>query len=217
MVSLKSLADLKSLRNTLKEQGEARAVASAERTKRERVVAHESNLFRNSMGNVAPLPQQTRLAPSAPPAPMTPRQQEEDDRAVLRESLSDLFEVDALMDDAPVLSYTRPGVGPDVVRKMLKGHWPIQDDLDLHGLRRDAARDGLGEFLRQATRRTLRCVRVIHGKGLGSRSQEPVLKSMVHSWLVQKDEVIAFCVARRSEGGDGALVVLLQAALQPVR
>ena len=217
MSSLKSLADLKSLRNTLKEQEEARTAERAERAKRERVAAHESNLFRNSMGNVAPMPQQNKLVPTAPAAPLTPRQQEEDDRAVLRESLSDLFEVDALMDDVPALSYTRPGVGPDVVRKMLKGHWPIQDDLDLHGMRRDAARDGLGEFLRQATRRRLRCVRIIHGKGLGSKSQEPVLKSMVHSWLVQKEEVVAFCQARSSEGGEGALMVLLRAALRPER
>lgn len=217
MSSLKSFADLKSLRGTLKDQGEARAAASLERAKRERVSAHESNLFRNSMGNVAPMPQRDKLAPAAPPAPLTPRQQEEEARAVLRESLSDLFEVDALMDEDPALSYSRPGIGPDVVRKMRKGHWAIQDELDLHGLRRDNARDGIGEFLRQATRRKLRCVRVIHGKGLGSKGQEPVLKSMVHSWLVQKDEVIAFCVARQSEGGDGALLVLLQAALQPIR
>ena len=96
-------------------------------------------------------------------------------------------------------------------------HWPIQDELDLHGLRRDEARDGIGAFLAHAARRKLRCVRVIHGKGFGSKGQEPVLKSMVHSWLVQKPEVIAFCQARRSEGGDGALMVLLSSALQPVR
>ena len=60
-------------------------------------------------------------------------------------------------------------------------------------------------------------VRVIHGRGFGSRSQEPVLKSMVHSWLVQKEEVVAFCQARPSEGGEGALIVLLRAALQPSR
>jgi DNA-nicking Smr family endonuclease len=136
---------------------------------------------------------------------------------VLRESLSDLFEVDALMEDDPALSYAREGVGPDVVRKMRKGHWPIQDDLDLHGLRRDDAREHIGQFLRQAVQRRLRCVRVIHGKGLGSKSREPVLKSMVHSWLVQKDEVIAFCEARPSDGGDGALLVLLKAALQAPR
>ncbi|CDG82080.1 Smr/MutS family protein [Janthinobacterium agaricidamnosum] len=217
MASLKDFADLKSLRNTLKDQEQARAVAAAERSQREKKAAHEANLFRNSVSNVARLPQQDKLSPIVPARPMTPRQQEEDDRAVLRESLSDLFEVDALLEEDPGLSYTRPGIAGDVVRKMRKGNWPIQDDLDLHGLRRDNARDSLGEFLRQATRRKLRCVRVIHGKGFNSKGQEPVLKSMVHSWLVQKDEVIAFCQARRSEGGDGALLVLLPAALQVVR
>lgn len=213
MASLTNFADLKSLRNTLKEQEEARASAKAEQSTRARLTAHESNLFHNSMGGVAVMPQQNRAAPVTPA--LTPRQQEADDTAVLRESLSDLFEVDALMEEDPALSYTSPGCGPDLVRKMRKGHWPAQDELDLHGLRRDAARDGLGEFLRQASRRKLRCVRVIHGKGMGSKSQEPVLKSMVHSWLVQKEEVIAFCVARQSEGGSGALMVLLKAALRP--
>ena len=214
---MKDFSDLKSLRKTLKEQEDARAVATAARLARERVAAQETNLFRNSVGKVEPMPQKDRRAPSAPRAALTPREKEAEATAVLRESLSDLFEVDALMEEDPALSYTRSGVGADVVRKMRKGYWPVQDELDLHGLRRDAARDGIGEFLRQAARRNVRCVRVIHGKGLGSRGQEPVLKSMVHSWLVQKDEVIAFCAARPSGGGDGALIVLLQAALQAPR
>lgn len=214
MSSLKNFADLKSLRATLKDQGEARAAAEAERAKRAQTTAREANLFRHSVGEVAPLPQRDRLAPGLPPAPLTPREQEREVQAVLRESLSDLFEVDALMEEDPALSYARPGVGPDVVRKLRKEHWPVQDELDLHGLRRDDARDQIGAFLRQAARRRLRCVRVIHGKGLGSKGQEPVLKTMVHSWLVQKDEVVAFCVARPSGGGDGALLVLLRAALQ---
>lgn len=216
MSRLKNFADLKSLRATLKDQEEARAAASAERLKRERVAAQEANLFRNSVGEVKLMPQRDKLPQhqAKPAVPLTLRQQDDDDQAVLRESLSDLFEVDALMEADPALSYARAGVGADVVRKLRKGHWPIQDELDLHGLRRDQARDMIGEFLRQSTRRNYRCLRVIHGKGLGSKSQEPVLKSMVHSWLVQKDDVVAFCAARPSDGGDGALVVLLQAALK---
>jgi DNA-nicking Smr family endonuclease len=83
-------------------------------------------------------------------------------------------------------------------------------------MNRDQARDALGAFLTQAGRRNHRCVCVIHGRGFGSRGQEPVLKSMVHSWLVQKG-VVAFCQARNHEGGEGALIVLLRAALQPSR
>ena len=224
MASMKDFADLKAVSKQLKEQADARAQAAAERAQQVKVQAVESNLFKASIGGVKRLPESDRYVPSLPKAGAMAAQQparkltpDEDDAAVLRESLSDLFEVDHYLENDPALNYARPGVGPDVVKKMRKGHWPIQDELDLHGLRRDEARDGIGAFLNQATRRKLRCVRVIHGKGFGSKGQEPVLKSMVHSWLVQKDEVIAFCQARRSEGGDGALVVLLSSALQPIR
>ncbi len=222
-MGLKDFADLKSLSKQLKEQADARAAAEAERIKRDKVVAVEANLFHASVGGVKRLPEQNRHVPGLPkpgvaPAPAArPRTQAEDDQAVLRESLSDLFEVDHYLEEDPALNYAAPGIGNDVVRKMRKGHWPVQDELDLHGLRRDDARDAIGDFLRRAALRNLRCVCVIHGKGFGSRSQEPVLKSMVHSWLVQKEQVIAFCAARPSEGGDGALVVLLRAALLPQR
>jgi DNA-nicking Smr family endonuclease len=109
------------------------------------------------------------------------------------------------------LSYAREGIGPDVVRKLRRGNWIIQGQLDLHGLRTDEARDALGEFLRTSVKRGLRCVRVIHGKGLGSVNKTPVLKNKVRNWLVQKEEVIAFCQARAADGGAGALIVLLQA------
>jgi DNA-nicking Smr family endonuclease len=222
-MGLKDFADLKTLSKQLKEQADARAAADAERVKHEKVQAVEANLFKASIGGVKRMPEQNRHVPGLPKAsaainaPGRPRTQAEDDAAVMRESLSDLFEVDHYMEEEPALNYAAPGVGQDVVRKMLKRHWPIQDELDLHGLRRDAARDALGAFLRQSSLRNLRCVCIIHGRGLGSKSQEPVLRSMVHSWLVQKEEVVAFCQARLSEGGEGALVVLLRAALRTER
>lgn len=222
-MGLKDFADLKSLSKQLKEQADARAIADAEKAKRAKVQAVEANLFQSSVGGVKRLPETNRHVPglpkpaALPSAPVRPRTQAEDDAEVLRESLSDLFEVDHYMEEDPALNYAAPGVGPDVVKRMRKGYWPIQDEIDLHGLRRDEARDGIGAFLRKAALRNFRCVRVIHGKGFGSKSQEPVLKSMVHSWLVQKDEVVAFCAARPSDGGDGALIVLLRAALQPTR
>jgi len=216
-VLLKDLADLKLLRKTLKEQQEARVVASTQQARRAQVDLQNANLFRHSVGDVKAMPQPDRQPGRAPRAAIAPREREDEKQAVLRESLSDLFEVDALMEEDPALSYASQGLGFDVVRKMRKGHWPVQDELDLHGLRRDDARDGLGAFLRHASARHYRCVRVIHGKGLGSKGQAPVLKSMVHSWLVQKEEVIAFCAARPSDGGDGALIVLLKGALQAPR
>jgi DNA-nicking Smr family endonuclease len=219
MASLKDFADLKGLRATLKDQERARAAEQAERAQREATVRQEANLFQNALGGVKPIPKSDRYVPNAPPAtavkvaPAKPRTRAEDDAAVLRESLSDAFEVDHLLEDDPSLSFSRSGIGADVVRKLRKGYWPVQDELDLHGLRRDAARDQIGDFLRRAGKRKLRCLCIIHGKGLGSAGGEPVLRSMVHSWLEQKDEVIAFCAANVDGRNHGALLVLLKSAL----
>jgi DNA-nicking Smr family endonuclease len=101
-------------------------------------------------------------------------------------------------------------MGADVVRKLRAGTWSIQRQIDLHGLRRDDARDALGQFIREAHKDGIRCLRVVHGKGLGSPGKAPVLKGRVHSWLVQKSEVMAFVQARPVDGGAGALVVLLR-------
>jgi DNA-nicking Smr family endonuclease len=222
MASMKDFADLKGLKATLKDQEQARAAEKAEREERARVVKQEASLFQNALGGVKPIPKSDRYVPSAPvtagagmQAPRKPRSQAEDDAAVLREAMSDQFEVDHLLDDDPSLSFTRAGVGSDVVRKLRKNHWPVQDELDLHGMRRDMARDQIGDFLRVANKRALRCVCIIHGRGLGSAGGEPVLRSMVHSWLEQKDEVIAFCAANMDGRSHGALLVLLKAALNP--
>ena len=127
-------------------------------------------------------------------------------------SVSDEFEIDTLLHTDDELSFRRPGVGPDVLRKLRRGDWVIQDEVDLHGCRTDEARELLAGFLRDAVKRGVRCVRVIHGKGLGSKDKQPVLRGKTRVWLAQRDEVIAFCQARPAEGGGGALVVLLKPA-----
>jgi DNA-nicking Smr family endonuclease len=99
-----------------------------------------------------------------------------------------------------------------VVRKLREGRWSIQRQIDLHGLRIDEAREALGRFVRESHQHGLRCVRVVHGKGLGSPGRVPVLKGRVQRWLVQKNEVLAFVQARPADGGAGAMVVLLRPA-----
>jgi DNA-nicking Smr family endonuclease len=209
--SIKDFAALKSLRAQLKAQDEARRQAEAERQQREREARREADLFRQSVGAVQPLTAPVRRAAEAKRPPPIARQRLADEQAALEQSLSDEFSVESLLDTDEDLSYARPGIGQDTLRKLRRGDWVIQGQLDLHGMRRDEAREALALFLRNATRRGLRCVRVIHGKGLGSVNKEPVLKHKVRSWLVQKDEVIAWCQARAADGGSGALVVLLKA------
>lgn len=217
MTTIKDFSALKALRGDLQAQARARAEAEAQRLRDQARQQEEANLFRHSVGQVAPLP--TRAADKAlhqpePPLPI-PRQHLADEQAALMESLSDEFTVETLMDTDENLSFARPGVSTDVLGRLRRGHWVIQAQLDLHGYRRDQAREALGEFLRQARRQGMRCVRVIHGKGHGSINKEPVLKHKVRNWLAQKDEVIAFCQARAAEGGAGALVVLLKSSERP--
>jgi DNA-nicking Smr family endonuclease len=220
MAGMKDFAELKSLRDQLKEGERLRAIEKAEREKRERIARERAVEFQSAVKDVRKLPESDRFVHQPPPVVVkragqrTYLTQEEDDAAVLRESLSDQFDVEGMLEEDPALSYAREGVGPDVVKKMRKRHWPVQDELDLHGMTRDQAREQLTDFLHRANRRGVRCVRIIHGLGYGSPGGEPVLRGMVHSWLVQKNEVVAFCVASRADGGNGALIVLLKAALQ---
>ena len=207
---IKDLAELKALQQRLKSRAEAAAKAERERREREAQLAREANLFRDTVGDVRPLKSEPRAqAPVPRPLPIA-RQRIADDEAVLQESLSDEFSIDTLLETDESLSYARPGIGPDVMRKLRGGGWVTQDQLDLHGLRVDQAREAVAAFVRDAMKRGFRCVRIIHGKGLGSLNKKPVLKNKVRNWLVQKEEVIAFCQARAADGGSGALMVLLK-------
>jgi DNA-nicking Smr family endonuclease len=209
--SIKDFAALKSLRKGLKAQEEVRQAAQAERARLDKQARFDAELFRRTVGDVAKLAPADKLVPTVPKPQPIARQRLADEQAALQESLSDEFTVETLLDTDSALSFARNGIGPDTVRKLRRGHWVIQGQLDLHGLRSDEAREALSQFLGVSGKRGLRCVRVIHGKGLGSVNKEPVLKNKVRNWLAQKDEVIAFCQARAADGGSGAVVVLLKA------
>ena len=208
----KDLSQLARLRETLNREARAdelrAAGARAEAAGKEAAVDE----FRAAVGAVTPLTIRQRVEHDRPPHPPVPHQRIEDERQVLIASVSDEFEIDTLLHTDADLSFRRPGVGPDVLRKLRRGEWVIQDELDLHGLRVDAARDLLAHFLHEALHRGLRCVRIIHGKGLGSKDRQPVLKGKARLWLAQREEVIAFCQARPADGGGGALMVLLRPA-----
>ena len=205
----KSLQDLDAMRKKLADNAKVKELAEQARIAAEKRAEAERNLFTRAVGKVAPIANQERVW--SPPQRPTPRplQQDLDDEAVMHESMSDEFDISTLLDADDQLSFRRPGIGTDVTRKLRKGEWSIQGQIDLHGLRSDEARNAMGQFIRDAKRMGWRCVRVVHGKGLGSPGKEPVLKSKVQRWLVQKKEVLAFVQAKPSDGGGGALVVLL--------
>ena len=205
----KSLQDLDAMRKKLADIAKAQKLAEQARIAAEKRTEAERNLFTRAVGKVAPIANQERVW-SPPQRPSTrPLQQDLDDEAVMHESMSDEFDISTLLDVDDQLSFRRPGISTDVTRKLRKGEWSIQGQIDLHGLRSDEARNAMGQFIRDAKRMGWRCVRVVHGKGLGSPGKEPVLKSKVQRWLVQKNEVLAFVQAKPSDGGGGALLVLM--------
>ena len=212
---IKDLAALAALRDELNRAAREREAEAA--ATRRVAAAHQAAAddFRAMVGEVKPLAIKQRVEHDRPPHPPIPKQRIEDNQQVLIASVSDEFEIDTLLHTDAELSFRRPGIGPDVLRKLRRGEWVIQDHLDLHGARVDEARERLAHFLREAVKRGLRCVRIVHGKGLGSKGKLPVLKGKARVWLAQRDEVIAFCQARPAEGGSGAMVVLLRPAQRP--
>jgi len=207
---LRSLTDLKQVKQTLDARAREAALAETRRAEAQKRQASARELFMRAAGDVQALPDKRLAAPNIPPPAPIPRQRLRDHAAVLHEAISDEFDVSTLLDVDDQLSFRRPGIGSDVTRKLRQGHWSIQRQLDLHGLRTEDARAALTGFIREACLHGIRCVRIVHGKGLGSPGKAPVLKHKVHGWLVQKSEILAFVQARPAEGGAGALVVLLQ-------
>ena len=200
---------LQAIRAQLREHERQRQAALEAAREAERQQRAERELFARAVGPVRPLKSGRRHVFPAKPTPPLARQRLLDEQAVMQEAISDEFDVETLLDTDEALSYRRPGVSPEVVRKLRRGHWSLQGQIDLHGLRSDEARQALGQFIREAHKTGWRCVRVVHGKGLGSPGKTPVLKAKTQRWLVQKNEVMAFVQARASDGGAGALVVLL--------
>ena len=193
-------------------RAEREAAEAARRAAEEKARAdRERRQFELAIGAVKPLKAAPRADLRPEPPAAYPRQKELDEARALVEAMSDEVDVETLLLTDDGLGFRRPGVSLDVLGHLRKGKWSIQDQLDLHGLRRDEAREAVGAFIRSAEQRGLRCLRVIHGKGNGSPGREPVLKSKVHKWLAQRQEVIAFAQAAGPQGGAGAVIVLLAA------
>ncbi len=214
----RSLKELKKLRQQFAAaQAQAAKEAQVAQTRQQAQARQRQSdhaLFLRAIGAMQPLKASARhekAGQAARPAPL-PRQRQQDERAALRETLSDEFDASTLLHVDEHLSYLRAGIGPDVPARLRRGQWAVQRQIDLHGLRVDQARQALAAFIAAACRSGVRCVRVVHGKGHGSPGKTSVLRAKVPGWLIQKHEVLAFVQARPPDGGAGALLVLLRAA-----
>jgi len=165
-------------------------------------------LFRQAVEGTRRLKHDKVEAYRAPPSPR-PVNREAGDQGSFRDMLSDEMELEPVA-AAEELLFQRPGLQSTVVRKLRRGQFLTEAELDLHGLRIEDARTAVAGFLDAAARHGLRCVHIVHGKGYGSAQAMPVLKNKLNSWLRQRPEVLAFCSARPVDGGTGAVYVLLK-------
>jgi DNA-nicking Smr family endonuclease len=165
----------------------------------------DARLFRESVEDAEPLDLE-HLEPYRRKPPPVPIEQpadldDEGDRAALSE---------AEVETHDFLLFSRPGVQKRVLSDLQRGYFEVELELDLHGLTSAYAREVFGDFLAECARRRVRCARIIHGKGYGSRERQPLLKQKVNYWLRLREDVLAFCSATRRDGGTGAVYVLLR-------
>lgn len=169
-----------------------------------------TELFRHAVRGAAPLPDRNRVEPDRPRPRPVPVKREEDEASALRETMETPISLEDRLEMGDEAVFLRPGMPRRALLDLRRGRWTLQGELDLHGLTREDARAALSRFLAASLQRGARCVRVIHGKGLGSPGGVSILKHLSRGWLAQREEILAFCQAGPTQGGSGALLVLLR-------
>lgn len=167
----------------------------------------DKDLFRQSIGQVKTLDSnKVLLNQKDKPKPYPKPTKTDLDDSLFNDTTTDLEKVG--LEDS--LSYTAPGLQNNVLKKLRKGHFGLDADIDLHGLTSNAAKNQLLVFLNNCIASNYRCVHIVHGKGYRSADSQPVLKNDLNLWLRQHKNVQAFCSAPQSAGGTGALYILLK-------
>ena len=188
----------------------ARGEAATNLLFEEPIIDNDLQLFKAAVKNARPLNVDVPFTEKTYPKPIA-KQFILDEKQALKDSLSDNFYPAHELESGEELLYLRAGQSPEVLSKLRRGFWVVQAHIDLHGLISDEAREYVAEFLGSCKKRNIRCVRIVHGKGLGSPNREPVLKHKLRNWLMQKDEVIAYAQAKPEDDGSGAVIVLFKA------
>lgn len=171
--------------------------------------ADDLNLFRASVGKVRSVNNNTViLKPDKKPRPVPafkPLEQVNPLQKQIGESLETLYQEDKV-------GFLSPGLQKNVLKKLRKGQYGLDADIDLHGLSSREAQSQLLRFLHTCVEQGHRCVHIIHGKGYNSPDNQPVLKNDINLWLRQHHDVLAFCSTPPKAGGTGAVFVLLKLA-----
>lgn len=165
-------------------------------------------LFRQETRRVTPL-RHDKVEPATRPVLPLPVQRRREEQQVLRDMLSNVLDP-AEVETGEELLFSRGGLQQGLLRKLRRGQYSIGAELDLHGMTAPEAHVALARFLADCQAFHTRCVRIIHGKGHGSKHREPVLKVKLNVWLRQREDILAFCSARQADGGTGAVYVLLK-------
>ena len=168
----------------------------------------DSALFRDAVGKIKPLKQDGIVLHKSKPS-ATPTNIVEDDLPAMQALVDSEYDQN-LLERGDELFFFRPGIQKQTLRKLRRRQLNIEEELDLHGLTVEMARTALSDFLEECHMHSLRCVRIIHGKGIGSENKKPIIKNKVNNWLRQRDDVMAFCSALQNDGGTGAIYCLLK-------
>ena len=165
--------------------------------------------FLEAMKDVNPIEQSNRVQHKKNRPSTRPIQSLRDDQQVLVDMLSEPDDLSSI-ETGDELFFSRSGLQHKLIKRLKRGELSIQAELDLHRLTKKEAREEVIHFLHYCQQNNFRQIRIIHGKGHGSKGKIPVLKTLINHWLQQRDDILAFCSARPCDGGTGAIYVLLK-------
>lgn len=174
-------------------------------------LSDDARLFRDAIGRVRPLKRVAAPAPAAPRPRPEPAQAKRDEARVRDELL--VHEIDpATIEIGEEIHYLKPGQPQRLLKRLRRGQFSVRAEIDLHEMTSAVAREAMRQFIDECRARGEYCVRIVHGKGLRSGSEGPVLKRLVATLLARRKDVLAYASARPAQGGTGAVVVLLSRA-----
>ena len=171
-------------------------------------IDNDARLFREAVGRVRPLKSARAPLPTRPQPPPEPTQALLDEARVRGELLT--HPLDPTIEAGDEISYLKTGQPRRLLHRLRAGQFSVRAEIDLHEMSSTVARDAIRLFIEDCRRERELCVRIVHGKGLRSKAQGPVLKRLTDSLLRRRADVLAFTSARPAQGGTGAVIVLLQ-------